>query len=88
MGREGLAMRRRPDFCPAGSWATASAGGGQVGRDLRPGMIPDGLLRGPLNFHAGQEGAGRISLTVLLAGGTGQTHASLFIVSKDKHTGR
>lgn len=49
-------------------------------------MIPDGLLCGPLNFHAGQEGAGCISLTVLLTGGTGQTHASLFIVSKDKHT--
>lgn len=27
-----------------------------------------------------------ISLTVLPAGGTGQTQASLFIVSKDKHT--
>lgn len=30
MGREGLAMRRRPDSCPAGSWATVSVGGGQV----------------------------------------------------------
>jgi hypothetical protein len=72
MGREELALRKKPDSCPAGSWATASAGGGRkVGKGLRPGMIDSrwsllGLLPGPLNFHAGQERAGPISLAVLL----------------------
>lgn len=34
-------MKRQPDSCPAGSWGTTSAGGGQAHKDLRPGTIPE-----------------------------------------------